>query len=188
MASGTNYPGSKDSWANVTTTLTATNVNERTSAVEQLERSIDKIVKLSSESVSNSTTLQDDDELLLAIPANEKCRIRLYLRYDGPASNALKFGLALSGAVGGTNFLLVHKLPSSGTITTDAGTFSTRQAGGSYTADSVGVGTIETVYLDGSVQFSSNGGEIKLQWAQNASSGTATTVFFGSTLLKERVP
>jgi hypothetical protein len=135
------------------------------------------IRKSSDESVTSNTTEQADDALVLPVTANEIYQVQIGLLWTAGAGN-LKVGFTF---------------PASGTInfSTDAhdvgGTFEKKIWQGSSSpttsADFLFQGSGNNFHLISGVFITAGtGGNLTLQWAQNSSSGTATTVKANSTL------
>ena len=138
-------------------------------------------IKTATESVTSSTTLQNDDHLFLNCEASSRYRMDMAFVYDGAASAAdIKFaiygpaGVADDSAVGSGYYF---KTNTSHVL--QIGTYGF--ANGSDTADTLGANSWRIVVLEG-VTFTTSGtaGNVGLQWAQNTSNGTATRVGTGS--------
>lgn len=137
-----------------------------------------QIVKSGDESVSGSTTLQNDDHLSFATTTGDAYEIEIVLVYGSPAGGAtpdIKVAAGEDGTVRGA-FNIVG-----GINTTDSGL----QTGGFRTnqTENVGVGGAAT---DRVVVFRGNhvgaGGTFRVLWAQATSNANATIVRAGSRL------
>jgi len=140
------------------------------------------VVKPTSESVTSSTTLQNDDHLVLAVAANASYEFSCQLFYIAAAGGDIKWtwsvpaGSAITyqalhnegGGVGLSNACLAY---GDTDVITAAG-------GGS---------PVECVRMTGTLNTSSTTGNVQLRWAQNASSGTATQVRGNSSLILRRI-
>ena len=129
------------------------------------------VVKAADESITSSTAMQNDNELVLAIPANATFVFDCYLNWEGGIGGDIKW--QWTGPAGYTlRYTAAYRDPS--TNNANVGTGSTggtvNQAGGN------GAGSLRAVMMNGSVVTSSTAGNLQLQWAQNSSSGTATIV------------
>jgi hypothetical protein len=133
----------------------------------------ERIVKAAAESVTNSTTLQNDDELVYTMIANHTWAFKLVVKvshaaaavglkagFTGPASSSWS-GLSYSHAAGATSF-----------------------------TDSIAVGDTASVpaagrvvIYDGIVTCGATAGNFQYQWAQTSSNGTALIVAANSYLL-----
>ncbi|WP_157251132.1 hypothetical protein [Nonomuraea typhae] len=135
--------------------------------------------KTSTESVTSSTTLQDDNDLFMTLSASTNYWL------DGI--------LITDGAVGG-DFKLQFVLPSgwirwiaNGPVSGATATVTDTDRNWKVTATSTVMGTIASgtssiVHVAGILRIGTSGGTFKLQWAQGTSSGTATRVFANSFL------
>lgn len=139
------------------------------------------IRKTSDESVTSSTTLQNDNELKYTLAASEQVTFRITIFYEGDSAGDLKVGMtAPSGATGlcggrGTN---ASSTGSTGQVVQSAFAFGTGSA--SYGAIGTGssnwlIATIDGVCINGATP-----GDLQFQWAQLASSATATKVLTNS--------
>lgn len=141
----------------------------------------DAVRKSADESVTSSTTLQNDDELKIPIQANEKVVVRFVLLVD------------VQGAVG---IKVAVTVPSGATM--DAGVVAV----GTGNVPVVGVGStsgsaiiattpgyaLTVIYVDVTVSNGATAGDVQLQWAQNTSSGTASKVLRGSSAEAKTIP
>jgi hypothetical protein len=138
--------------------------------------------KTADESVTSSTTLQDDDHLTLPIGANEEWTVA----YDLDAGTALHFGgikIAATVPSGATMNL-------TGSAVCDANTcFSGRTATSGIAAITMtpGIDNNATIRMTLWVLNGATPGNVTLQWAQNTSNATATTVRKGSFMQATRV-
>jgi len=126
--------------------------------------------KTADESVTSSTTLQNDDHLTVAIGASQVMAIRYILFVDAGATGDLKLGLSV---------------PASGTYRCGAGHVSNNVSSSfavqatsttSVSVGGLGAGTIYEYVLDCTVVNSTTPGNVVLQFAQDVSDGTATTL------------
>jgi hypothetical protein len=144
------------------------------------------VVKASNESVTSSTTLQDDDELLFAIGASETWIAELTLYVTGNAAGDILVDItAPSGATGvwgGTGLIRTATTDESGNRERALPSFG---SGG--VSFGVVTANVQTVRLYATIINSTNAGNVTLQWAQLASNGTATVVNAGSCLRAHRV-
>jgi hypothetical protein len=140
---------------------------------------ISRARKTADESVTSSTTLQDDNHLLFAIGVSEIWMAEASLYYTSGTTGDLKFAWSVpSGATGthsyvGFDISIVFNSDVSTTLSTPL------SVGGS--------GAIRLAQLRAIIVNSTNAGNVTLQWAQNVSDGTATTVLTNSVLLAHRI-
>lgn len=134
--------------------------------IEALE-SILKAVKTSDEDVTSSTALQDDDELLVTVEANGVYHFEaVIIAYSASATPDLKFqfiepdgtfDVVVTSGLGGDLISYIDESSSASVVDITAATEKVK-------------------YFTGIVRAGGAGGTFKLQWAQNVSNATATTV------------
>jgi len=141
-------------------------------------------VKTSDESVTSSTALQNDNELVVAVAANATYHLTAYLDYEGGTLGAsdLKFGWTFPA---GLTMSYVASRISNITGNPAGGGGVVIQTGVPISGSS-GAGNSQSVSMDGTVVVSSTAGSLQLQWAQNTSSGTATIVHAKSYISLQR--
>lgn len=144
--------------------------------------------KTANETVSASTTFQNDDELFVSVDASTRYALRGVILWT-------------SGTV--PDFKLDLSLPASAAHNTMATTYSLAAAAGSQLADSrifvtsgsvsiPGQGTTfstqgQLTVLDGFVSISSTAGEVTVRWAQATSDAGTTTVYANSWIELQRL-
>lgn len=135
------------------------------------------------ESITSSTTLQNDDSLLLAVEADAVYEIAGTLFYAGNVTGDIK--VAFTFPTGATLYWA-----GKGGSEADAGyggvgasrhSASVADASGTATAFT-GSTTNLAIFIRALLVTSGTSGNLQLQWAQNTSNGTATTVKVGSYL------
>ncbi len=134
--------------------------------------------KSSDESVASSTTLQDDNDLALTVAASEVWEFRLHIIYTAAAAADIKFAwtfptggvMAASGVGLSSTDVFSHYPYYFTTSPTSALTYGGADA------------TIRDFSVEGTFTNSTTPGTLQLQWAQQASSGTASVVKANSTL------
>lgn len=141
----------------------------------------DAAVKSSATSRSSTTTLTADPHLVVALEANATYDFDLDLSYNGGTngSSDLKFGFTGPAGYAMTFGTLLVAIPAGATL------------GGGTQASTLVSGTVNTstplyARVSGTVTTSSTAGNLTLTWAQNASSGTATTLTTGSKMRVKR--
>jgi hypothetical protein len=132
-------------------------------------------VKEADESVTSSTTLQDDDDLQVTLEADSFYKLEAFV-FAFSASTTPDFKylfVASDGSWSGLRFDLN----------------GTQDIDDSFPALNLNLsaGTAEILRITVSVQTGGSGGVFKLQWAQNISNGTATTVKAGSFMRAEKL-
>lgn len=136
--------------------------------------------KTATESVTSSTVLQDDNHLLITVAANTNYVITGTF-YVTSASATPDFKMAFvtpSGTIAVSYAALVIGAGSSPSRGADV--LSTSGVAGN--AITIGAGEVLIVQIQGTISVGVTGGTFKLQWAQNTSSGTATTINAGGFL------
>ncbi len=126
------------------------------------------IFKVADETVNGSATLQNDDELLVPVTANQKWIFTLFLLFDSGTTPDIK---------------VKWSAPSGATMQWGVGDGSP-QAVQSVTSEvapaGAGAGTAQMLVFSGEITIGSNGGNVQLQWAQNTSDASDTKVLAGS--------
>lgn len=143
------------------------------------------IRKTASESVTSSTTLQNDDALLFAVGANQVWTLDLVLFVDGATTGDIKLGVTVPASttyqIGGLgNIVAASGIDSdehNATLTTGTISFGT-----------AGTGTTTMIIARGTLATSSTAGSVTLQWAQDTSDATATRVLANSFLRAWQIP
>jgi hypothetical protein len=136
-----------------------------------------KLRKTADESVSSSTTLQNDDVLKIALAAS-----------DAVEFSAVMFVSSTSST---PDFKMTFTVPSGASVRWLAEYFdganyqgsSVITGSGTTVAFGVAANVVGMVKLSGIVVNGSNAGDLQLQWAQNTSNGTAVKVEQRSFLL-----
>jgi len=132
------------------------------------------IAKPATETLNTDTTLQNDDDLTFAIGASQKWLVDILCFVYGPAGADLK--VAVTVPSGATMLFGVEGLPTSASSLPSAEQ-QIAVLGTSGTSTSVATfGGLSIVKLTGTVSNSTNAGNVTLQWAQAASSGTNVEV------------
>ena len=131
------------------------------------------VIKTVDESVSGSTTLQNDDELFTGVAASSAYLFACYLDYEAGFSGGQGFlqykwtvptGATLRFSALGTTVLAAVQAATTQKETT------------AYTLNGSGAGTLLAASMIGTLVTSATAGILQLQWAQSISSGTATKV------------
>ena len=133
------------------------------------------VIKTSDETVNNSTTLQDDDELLIAVGANETWIFNVLAFFDSGTIPDIKF--SFSGPTGAT--ALWSYIDSGSNVTKAMGEISYRAGGGA--------GYKRACHIKAVFWIGANAGDIKLRWAQNTGDASNTKVLTGSNIIATRL-
>lgn len=138
-------------------------------------------LKTATESVTSSTTLQDDDHLFMAVEANSSYMLDMELIFDG--NNALgQFKPTIVGPSGTVDYgtacgYHIRYDVSDNLIVDNYG------LGMQLVANTAGTGNYRPYTIVGlTFTTSSTAGNIKLQWAQFVSNAVATRVKMGSSM------
>ena len=126
-------------------------------------------IKASDETVNNSTTLQDDDDLLFAVGANEEWTVSFHLLINASAAGDFKFQLSV---------------PSG---TADGRMHTTGEFSESSSVSWVSNGANEYLFFTAMVLVAGTGGNVVLQWAQNTADVSDCKVLTGSSLTARRI-
>jgi hypothetical protein len=142
-------------------------------------------LKPADESIASSTTLQNDDDLRLAVQADVTYWVQAHLIYEASTTSDLQLGWLFP--TGSTFTWVSDALGTGATGSTDI-VSRTRQAGsGGSAPGGVGAGTPVVAVPKGVLQVGPSAGFLRLRWAQQVSSGTATVVKAGSLLTIRRL-
>jgi hypothetical protein len=131
---------------------------------------------------SNSTTLVNDNELVVSVAANATYQFSCYLDYEaavGPGDFQWKWAVPTLATlryqrvcVDATGVVQVHGTSSGGIVNT---------------AQGAGPGVLQGVSMTGTLVTLGTPGVIQLQWAQNTTSSTATIMHAQSFLVLRRL-
>jgi hypothetical protein len=141
-------------------------------------------LKTTAETVTSSTTLQNDDELFCVLAANAKYAFDAFIEYDGPTAADIKFAFTVpSGAV-------INWVPAGARGGTSTTSFRSEVVGTSGTAAQIACvasGTPQGAISHGFLTTGSTSGNQQFQFAQFASNATAVKVYDFSWLRVFRV-
>lgn len=132
--------------------------------------------KTATESVTSSTTLQDDDHLVFAVGVNEVWEFEGFIRVtSSDAAPDIKYTIAAPAGsailwVSSTQDVLDTPITSNLPVT----------ASGSVVTLDMTAGQTVIIRIRGYVMTDATSGSIKFQWAQNVSDATATQVLVNS--------
>ena len=134
------------------------------------------VTKPSDQSVTSSTTLGNDNDLLFTAVANGTYDFLCFVSYEGGTrgSSDLKFQWSIPSGSMKFGAIFNNTVP---TLVLNHGS-----ASGSMTAGSNGAGSNLALIMAGTFTIGVTGGTAVLQWAQGTGSGTATKVHAGSGL------
>lgn len=163
----------------VTATMMNTHVRDNLLAIGQRFH----IRKASTESVTSSAVLQNDNDLVFAIAANEVWVADYRLFVTGATTGDIQWDWSVPAGCSGTHgqhSLLLATTASTSDIEANAEVALS-------TAGSAGIIAGETMVLISAVFVNAGtAGNVQFRWAQQTSSGTATNVLANSYLIAER--
>lgn len=146
----------------------------------------DEVVKSTTETVTSSTTFQNDDELFLPGVANAQYHFTLLLLHSSGTTG--KFKCQFTAPAGATVSWGIHNAQNAQTSSTSVEITSmpSRVLGDS---QAFGGGNLAgtTAFIEGVFTTSSTAGNLTLQWAQSVSDAAASQVRAGSVLKMKRV-
>lgn len=128
--------------------------------------------KSSDQSVTSSTTLVSDNALFLPVAANATYDFFCYLNYTGGTQGASDIKVQWTVPAGATLRFQPVGIGTGGGM----GFGNTDSAASSVALGTQGSGTLCGATMLGTLIMSSTAGTLQLEWAQNSSNATATTV------------
>ena len=140
------------------------------------------IVKSADESVTNSTTLQDDDHLLFPVGANETWNFEAALFVDGNSGH-IKYAIDVPS---GTLKIDIRQWAGTGVGNTPHEIVTVDNTATTTSFDINNTGT-SSAYINGLVTSGGTGGSVIIRWAQRSSNGTPTYVRQNSYLKATRL-
>ena len=147
---------------------------------------LEVVRKTSDEDVTSSTSLQADDQLLYALGATEVTWFRFFLIVDGGVTGDLKFAVDVPADA-------TLNVSYSGNIHIDNGDaigFDNNQTSDNTSMGHQGLGgtgTNRQTIIEGIVVGGGTAGNVVLNWAQQTSNGTASSVQANSYLVVARL-
>ena len=142
--------------------------------------------KSADESVTSSTTAQNDNHLTFSIGASEVWCVICHLRMSAATGGDFKAGFTAPSGASGLAAVLGTGISSVSFSDTSMDNQSASLATGGF-AGGVGAGNETMVIVTGYIANSTNAGTVALSWAQRVSSGTATKLHTGSVLVAHQV-
>jgi hypothetical protein len=141
-------------------------------AIAALESAPTTIVKSANETVNNSTTLQNDDDLLFSVAANEKWSFISFIFYSSGTTPDIKFAFTVPS--GATIDIVIGVWSTTGSLVDGTSVF---------TGTGGGAGVVRGFCLYGKVLVGATPGNVQLQWAQDVLEASNTIVHEGSTII-----
>lgn len=143
------------------------------SVVDSPVTNIISVYKSADETINNSSTLQNDDDLVFALGANEKWSFKVTLFFTSGATPDIKFKFTVPS---GAEMKYMAVIGSFAVACTESTTVI--NSGGS---------SMRVEILEGIVTTSSTAGNIQLQWAQNTQDLSDTVVKAGSFIFANKI-
>lgn len=144
--------------------------------------------KTSNESVTSSTVLQDDDELSIAVGANQTWVFDFILILSGPPAGDLRTNISLpSGSSKRMGIGPDLAIASSASVGDAAFTAPSTTADQTYGVGGTGVHSNVTIWIRALVFTGATPGNVTLRWAQNVSDANPTTLMTNSHVTGRRV-
>lgn len=134
--------------------------------------------KTSAQTVNNSTTLVNDTQLLIAVPANTNCIFTSRFLYTSGTTPDIKFGFTYP--VGTTGSYTLYGIASGGSA---LNAFHQTET----SVSALEGGTAVACTMVGSFSIGANAGVVQLQWAQNTQTASNTQVLAGSFIRLDQV-
>lgn len=127
------------------------------------------------ESLNTNTVLQNDDVLFAPLPTAGIFGFALDIFYDGPDAGDIKF--AFTAPAGATGIYAAHAISTAGAAAVGTGQFGgTTTFPNTLICGTTGTGTPLLAIIKGEITMGGTAGNLQLQWAQNTSDATNTTV------------
>jgi hypothetical protein len=142
------------------------------------------VVKPGDTTITSSTTLASDPDLVLAVAASASYSVDCYIDYEGgvQGSSDLKWEWTGPSGAGLSMTYFCIGTGGGGIVGNVIIALSSAQATGTN-----GGGTKMGLWMRGILNVSSTAGSFQFKWAQNTSSGTGTIVHADSHLMLRRV-
>lgn len=139
--------------------------------------------KASDETVNNSSTLQNDDELLAAVEANAVYHFKLRLTVNSGTTPDIKVGFTYPTSTTLTYDIMEGETPSGAAANVLTGPYTQADAAVAFST----TGSDQPCWIEGLIVVSSTPGTFQVQWAQFAATASNTIVRAGSYLILRRV-
>lgn len=161
-----------------------TEINDNWTTLEGVANGALTVVKSADESVTSSTSPQDDDELKFTIGANETWKFE-FVVFWWAANSTPDLKVKLNGPASFSNLRAHCSFWNVDAQTTSVGAWLTDYTMTASTNHAAAPDTL--LIIRGSVVNGATAGTFVFQWAQMTSSATATTVRKGSYLVASKV-
>jgi hypothetical protein len=139
--------------------------------------------KTADESVTSSTTIQDDDHLFVSVAASVTYEVLVFVLYEGATTGDMTIGF--SGPAGATfDWAPGGQRNDNATIQVDRGLISTTKIVGT---SGTGAANHAVAMIHGILIVGTTAGTFRFRFAQGTSDATATTVLTGSYMRLKRI-
>lgn len=137
--------------------------------------------KTANEGVTSSTTLQNDDHLVVALNANQTYEIEgmLYVATD---NNGHDLSLAFTVPTGATMKIGYHSVQENGATVREADVLTSSGTAG--TVVDLVTSSDNIIFLSGLVRTAGTAGDVQLQWSDDNSGGTQTVTLQTDSYIK----
>lgn len=138
------------------------------------------VVKASDEIVNNSTTLQDDNELIIPLDASSTYIFDGLITYNSATAADLQMDFTVPAGASGRRWLTYPQTTVTSCVTT-----TVTHNGGSITASATNIGATGAncdIPIRGIITTAGTSGNFVVQWAQNTADVSDSTVVAGSYL------
>jgi hypothetical protein len=145
------------------------------------------VIKTADETVTNSSTVQNDDQLFVPLLANSAYWFECMLIYDGIQAADIKIGFAFPA---GASLVWTHGGLDIGSTGLNG---EVSRAGRSAATGDAGCpngstgGTRVYMPVEGRVATSGTAGNLQLQWSQNTANATGTIMGVDSVMIVQRL-
>lgn len=139
------------------------------------------VIKSADESVSASTTLQDDNELLLPLLANTDYTFTAWLHITMDRDFDIKVAFTVPAAAS-ISWAGIHNNDAATPATLPLALVTASGTSTTLLGQTSGATNVHTALLSGTVRTGANAGNLTLQFAQGTSGANASTVKAGSSL------
>jgi hypothetical protein len=163
------------------TTIPAAGAKLRASVLSSLITEVRPLYarKTANETVNNSATLQNDDELFLAVEASAVYELNLRGQYNSNATADFKYGFTFPS---GTTMQYTQTVIGVGLTT-----LNIYEQDQTSTPNLEGQAAVKGMLVTGLVIVSSTAGTLQFQWAQATANASNTVVSAGSVMRLNRI-
>lgn len=137
--------------------------------------------KTAAEGVTSSTTLQNDDHLVIALNANQSYEIEGVL-YAETSNNGHDLSLAFTVPTGATMKIGYHSVQENGAAVKEADILTS--SGVASTVVDLSTSNDNIVFIRGLVRTAGTAGDVRLQWSDDNSGGTETVTLQTDSYIK----